>query len=136
MTPPPRSWGIRFFLLQDGLAIAAAAGLSWLLHATLPDERRWLWPLPALVLLHFFLFCNVFRIRRRYELLWAAVFVANAIGWWLGGVPSCWPVLAVQTPFTLLAIGAEVRSPRYHGVRADRWNPQLARWLAGENFPH
>lgn len=42
-------------------------------------------------------------------------------------------MLAVQTPLTLLAIVAEVRSPQYHGVLARRVNPRLDAWLAGDD---
>jgi hypothetical protein len=33
----------------------------------------------AFVVGHFFLFCNVFRISRKYELIWAVSFVANML---------------------------------------------------------
>lgn len=131
MTMPARTWGARFFPVQDSLAILGAAGLTVMLYQALHQQDRWLVPMPALALGHFFLFCNLFRVRRSYELLWSAAFLANAIGWKLAGVYSCWLILAVQTPFTLLAIVAEVRSPEYHGLCADRWNQHLPRWLAG-----
>jgi hypothetical protein len=40
-------------------------------------------------------------------------------------------VLLVQTPLTIALIANEIRHPVYHGVRADRWNPHLADYLAG-----
>lgn len=79
---------------------------------------------------HFFLFCNVFRIRRSYELVWTAVFLVNFAAWtftsfsWAG-------VLAVQLPLTAVVIAFEIRSRRYHGVFAARWNPRLDEYLSG-----
>jgi len=68
------------------------------------------------VLAHFFLFCNVFRVRRSLELIWAGVFVVNFAAWSMAGSFSWWPVLLVQTPVTIACIGMEMRSPRYHGI--------------------
>ena len=42
----------------------------------------------GLVLAHFFLFCNVFRVSRPLELLWASVFVVLAGATILWGLPS------------------------------------------------
>lgn len=79
---------------------------------------------------HFFLFCNVFRVRRRYELAWTAVFLVNFTAWTF--TEFSWPgVLAIQLPVTALAIALEIRSPRYHGILAARLNPRLAKYLDG-----
>lgn len=127
-----RTWGARFSL-TDGLALAAGGALTWLLHDTAVGAARWVVGVPFAALGHFFLFCNVFRVRRRYELLWTASFLANVLAWHLAGELSWTAVLAVQTPLTLLAIVAEVRSPQYHGVLARRVNPRLDAWLAGDD---
>lgn len=125
---PARTWGARL-LPQDPVAVLAVAGLTWWLHGALPGS--WLVGLPAVALGHFFLFCNLFRVRTRYELAWTAAFLANVGAWQLAGTLAWSHVLAVQTPLTLLALGAEVRSPEYHGLFADRWNPRLGAWLEG-----
>jgi hypothetical protein len=91
-----------------------AAGTIWLREPL--GEMVWLAPV---TLGHFFLFCNVFRIRRSYELIWAAVFILNVAGWSIGGEYSWGHVLAVQSPLTLLLISLEWRSPRYHGIFCD-----------------
>lgn len=79
---------------------------------------------------HFFLFCNVFRLRRRYELVWAAIFVANFAAW--SFTEFSWTrVLATQLPVTALVIALEIRSPRYHGIGASRLNPRLPEYLDG-----
>jgi hypothetical protein len=79
-------------------------------------------------------FCNVFRIRRWKELLWTAVCLVNVACWLIAGPeagPAWGGVLLVQTPLTIALIANEIRHPVYHGVRADRWNPHLADYLAG-----
>ena len=101
------------------MVIAVGAGASWLRW----DALREMAPLPAVVLVHFFLFCNVFRVRRSYEVIWAVTFVANLLAWQVAGGISWRGVLLTQLPLTLLAIAAEMRSRRYHGV-GWRWiNP-------------
>ena len=76
------------------------------------------------VLGHFFLFCNVFRVRTRYELVWAATFLLNAIAWQLAGDLSWQRVLGSQLVITFTVIAAELGSPRYHGIGC--------RWIRGE----
>jgi len=93
--------------------LAVCAVGTWLLRDVLADAV-WVIPFAAG---HFFLFCNVFRVRRKYELLWAGYFLVNAAAWWtvLGHFP--WLLIfALQTPATLAAIVAEIRSPHYHGI--------------------
>jgi hypothetical protein len=110
--------GFRFSAVDAGV-IAVGAAATWMLR----DALREMALLPGVVLLHFFLFCNVFRVRRSYELVWAATFIVNLLAWQIAGAMSWGRVLAVQLPITLLAIAAEMRSRRYHGV-AWRWiNP-------------
>ncbi len=72
------------------------------------------------VLIHFFLFCNVFRVRTRYELIWAASFVLNAGAWQLADALSWQRVLGSQMVVTAFVIGAELRSPSYYGI-GHRW---------------
>lgn len=81
---------------------------------------------------HFFLFCNVFRVRRRFEITWASTFIFN-IGFWLSFSELGWAsVIACQIPVTLCVLLLELRSPRYHGVFAKQINQQLQRHLQGE----
>ena len=87
----------------------------------------WLWTrigslslLLGIVLAHFFLFCNVFRVRTRYELLWGVAFILNATAWRMTGQFGLWELLGSQIPVTLLVIGATLRSASYHGI-GHRW---------------
>jgi hypothetical protein len=124
--PRRRTWGFRF-ASQDLPAIGAftaAAAVLW----------RWensLWWMLAIAAGHFFLFCNVFRIVRQRELIWAMLFVLN-IGAWLWFEELTWAhVLSCQLPITIFLIIADVRAPTYHGIFANRLNPQLNDYLEG-----
>ncbi len=86
-----------------------------------------LWPLileysllPAIVLGHFFLFCNIFRVPRRYELWWSLFFVLNVAGWVLANRFSWLAILLTQLPITIGVIVMAMRLPNYHGV-GYRW---------------
>jgi len=118
-----RTWGFRLSWLDGGvIAIAALAALL------LGHPFGWL---ILTVAGHFFLFCNVFRVGRKRELIWAALFVANVavlIGW---GELHWATVLLAQCPVTVAIIIAELRSPLYHGVFAPRLNPHLPDYLEG-----
>lgn len=88
------------------------------------------WPGLAIlwVVGHFFLFCNIVRMERPSELVWAGLFVGLAAGTMLAGVPS-WPVtLAVSFAATVVLVAFEVRKPSYHGVFWRRLNPRLPEW--------
>ena len=77
---------------------------------------------------HFFLFCNVFRIRRRPEMIWAAVFFLLSVSTIRLGVPG-WPAtIAVALSVAGGLIAWETRHPSYHGVGWKRFNPGLEAW--------
>ena len=77
--------------------------------------------------LHFFLFCNVFRIRRGPELIWAAAFLGLSLAAMHWGL--AWPI-ALLAGFGVAAvlIVNEFRHPSYHGVGWRRLNPSLPEW--------
>ena len=122
----PRSWGFRFFASD-----AALIGVFGAAAVVLQRLENPLWWLLIVVAGHFFLFCNVFRLRRSYELSWSAAFLLNAAVWlWFGLLE--WPrVLAVQLPITVGLLIAELRSDRYHGILARRLNHRLNDYLEG-----
>ncbi len=127
-TPPKgkRTAGTRFSTV-DGIAIVACAAITWFAFSTF-GKLAWL---PAIVLGHFFLFCNVFRIHRNYELIWAGCFIANFGVWVLcspAHVPLEW-ILLCQIPITVILILLEMRGPNYHGILANRLNPKLEAYL-------
>jgi len=106
-----------------GVFLGAAAGLCYL---DCP-----LWWLLLIAVGHFFLFCNVFRIARRRELFWAALFVLN-VGFWIWYGRLVWnEVMFCQLPFSAAVILDELRRSGYHGVFADKINPRLSQYLRG-----
>jgi hypothetical protein len=100
------------FSTSDALVILAALAATALLLKSLGSLAL----LPVVVLGHFFLFCNLFRVRRTYELVWGVLFVINLSAWWVTGNFGWGRVLLVQTPVTLICLLLEIFSPRYHGV--------------------
>lgn len=119
-----RRHGFRFSFL-DALILAAGAALTlWLRSSDFP-----LWWIVAMAVGHFFLFCNVFLVWQRWELLWAAVFVVNAGFHVVTGSFDWLPPFLWQLPWTVAVIGLQIRSPWYHGIFAERWNPRLQNYL-------
>lgn len=82
----------------------------------------------AFALGHFFLFCNVLRMARYLELIWATVFVLLCASTIALGQPH--PALAVSGVLltTLLVSVLQLRSPSYHGIAWQRVNPGLVQW--------
>jgi len=123
-TVSPRSWGFRFSVTDAAALVAFAAvvaGLRWL--------GSDLWWVVVIVAGHFFLFCNVFRVIRSRELIWAALFVLNVGFWLLLGRLDWFTLLACQLPVTVGVIAWEIRTTRYHGILANRLNPTLNDYL-------
>jgi len=115
--------GFRFSLL-DALILAAGAFGSWFLW----PRSWWLGFVIAFVVGHFFLFCNVFRLSRSLEFIWAGVFLALMRFTVVSGHPT-WPTTAVLSlVMTTVVVGIELRRPSYHGVGWSRINPNLPQW--------
>jgi hypothetical protein len=110
---------------MDAVILLLGAVLAWwLMTRSFP---LW-WIVPA-ALGHFFLFCNVFLVWQRWELLWAASFVFNVAAHLALGVWD-WPSpIMFQLPITALVIIWQIRSPWYHGVFAEQLNPRLKDYL-------
>jgi len=87
----------------------------------------------ALVVIQFFLFCNVFRISRTPELIWAGVMVllSLATGFWRAPPPWITIVCAVVLGGALIV--REMRLPSYHGIGWQRINPGLREWWDNEH---
>lgn len=123
-----RTCGLRFSVVDAVAIFVCAVATVWLWQIS-PELALTL----PVVLGHFFLFCNVFRIARRPELIWAAVFILN-VSWWIVVGPFAWAhVLAIQLPLTAVLILLEMRKPRYHGIFSTRINRRhLDAYLHGE----
>src|SRR3954451_5478253 len=103
-----RSWGLRFSML-DACALAALGTVAAVLYSL--DNS--LWWVVVMVGVHFFLFCNVFRVLRRRELIWAAIFISNVGMWLLLGRLAWFNVLILQWPVSTGILAWELSTSRY-----------------------
>ena len=89
----------------------------------------WWWGfIPAFVLAHFFLFCNMGRISRPLELIWAGVFISLAGTTISVEMPGWLVTVPVSLFVTVVVVVVEMRKPSYHGVGWQRINPGLPEW--------
>ena len=86
----------------------------------------------AFVVLHFFLFCNVFRIARALELIWATLFVVLGSCTIVFSIPGWIWTFSLSLVGTIAVITAEIRMPSYHGIFWNRFNPHLREWWDDE----
>jgi len=113
--------------VRDGFVLAAGSlVVAWLCRVDHP-----LWSIVAMALGHFFLFCNVFLVWQRWEMLWAAVYIANVAAHLALGRFEGLSALLFQLPVTFAVIWLQMRSPWYHGILARRINPRLNEYLDG-----
>jgi hypothetical protein len=122
-----RTWGFRLSVI-DCVVLVILATITAVLHRL--DTS--LWWLVAIVAIHFFLFCNVFRVLRIREFVWAGIFVLNVGFWFLLGRLDWFNVMACQLPVSAGVVSWEIRATRYHGIFADRLNPVLNDYLEGK----
>ena len=80
------------------------------------------------VLAHFFLFCNVLRMSRPLELVWAAIFVLLAGSTFYFDLPPWNYTMTVMLVVTLMLAFVQMLQPSYHGVFWRKINPNLEQW--------
>jgi hypothetical protein len=90
-------------------------------------------PILSLIILfvisHFFIFCNITRMSRIPELIWATTFLVLATLSILHGIPS-WVITCLTSGFlTLILIFLETKKPSYHGIFWKQINPNLLAWF-------
>lgn len=120
MKARPFSPGFRISWLDT---IILAAGICALLFA--PGDFAWI---IGAAVGHFFLFCNVFRMSRKPELIWATTFTLLSSATLHWNAPP-WPVtVAISFLLAAVLIALETRKPRYHGVAWQKLNPRLPDW--------
>jgi len=123
----PRTYGFRLSTL-DVWVLIVGVGIGFIAWFYMGELSFFV----PFVVIHFFLFCNVFRIRRTPELIWAGLFLGNCFVWnALGQIEVVW-IFASQLLVTLIIIANELRHPHYHGVFARRLNPKIDAYLAGK----
>jgi hypothetical protein len=106
------------------ILVAGAVGSLWIW-----PHSPWIGFLIAFVVLHFFLFCNVFRISRLLELTWASIFVVLSLVAVFSGSPIWRPVtVALSVAATIAVVIIEMKKPSYHGIWWSRVNPELRNW--------
>ena len=82
------------------------------------------------LLAHFFLFCNVLRMSRPLELVWALLFVLLAASTIRTGYPSWRYNFSAMLVVTASITAVQILRPSYHGVFWRRFNPNLPQWWA------
>jgi hypothetical protein len=88
----------------------------------------WLGVATAFVVLHFFLFCNVLRMSRPLEFIWAGAFSALAVATISLNLLS-WPIVfSMSLLLTVIVALIEIRRPSYHGIGWQKLNPRLPEW--------
>lgn len=92
------------------------------------SEAAWLSGIILFTLGHFFLFCNVLRMARRYELLWAGTFLLLAGSTLLWAQPGWRGTYLGSACATVLLALRQLRHPAYHGIAWQRVNPNLPLW--------
>ena len=110
--------------LRDVIVILVGIAAAFYLFGIEP----WWSFVVVFVVAHFFLFCNVVRMARPLELIWAATFLALASATLLTEAPG-WPVTtSVSFAVTVVIVVAQMRKPSYHGLGWQRINPELRAW--------
>jgi len=97
---------------SDVAVVAVGGAATWAAWGEPPHFAA----LIPVVLGHFFLFCNVFRIGTRLELGWTTAFVVNFTAWLVCDAFTWAAVLATQAPITVAVLGYALVQPGYHGV--------------------
>lgn len=92
------------------------------------EETWWIGRIIGFVVAHFFLFCNVFRMSRPLELIWASIFTVLAGLTISTDIPGWGVTIAVSLCATFVLVVIEMRRPSYHGVGWKRINPRLPEW--------
>jgi hypothetical protein len=110
--------------VMDGFALLCGVATAIVLSTI----EWWMGFVLAFVLGHFFLFCNVVRLARPLELVWAGIFVIMAVATVAFGSPGWWVTALVSLFVTGVVVGIEMRKPSYHGVGWERINPGLTAW--------
>ena len=111
---------------SDGIILSAGLILTWFVWGKVGEFSFFI----PFVLGHFFLFCNVFRIRRKQELLWAATFIINGFIWSALGRYSIFILFGLQILLTGIILILEMTRPDYHGIFCRNINKQMDDYLA------
>lgn len=78
--------------------------------------------------IQFFLFCNVFRIRRMAELIWVGFYLSGLLLIFFNGISFAYSLI-MGLGLGALIIASEARHPSYHGIFWQKINPDLKTWF-------
>jgi hypothetical protein len=122
---PPAQFrpGFRMSLLDGAILILGTIGTFWLYTI---DRNLAL--VVAFTVGHFFIFCNIVRMARQRELIWALAFATMGSASALTGTPTWNLTFLAALAVTGVVVWLELRSPSYHGILWQRINPQLRIW--------
>lgn len=128
--PPPKfSPGWRF-LPHDRWVLGIGLG-AILVLAAIGESRMAV--MVGVVTAQFFLFCNVFRVKTKLELVWVVLAPPVGLAMLAWGF-SEWHAAAAMALAGVVMIVLEMRDPLYHGVGWKLLNPGLPeKWGDGEN---
>jgi hypothetical protein len=104
------------------IALAMVAGVC---APNVPPGLGWV---IVFVTFHFFLFCNVFRIARHLELVWALLFLVLTACTLTTGKPDSMVAFGTSFLFAFGLIAWHMGQPSYHGIGWQKLNPALPLW--------
>ena len=115
--------GFRIFI-TDIIFIVALA----IFAVSISSINRYLSIIIFLPCIQFFLFCNVFRIRRKTELIWATLYlIVGYCGYYFQ--INTYLIAFILLTTGMLLIFREFKHPGYHGIMWRRINPNLEYWF-------
>ena len=128
MQKRPFSPGFRLSLVDIAVLLVGtivAVALSFVLP--------WLAFVIAFVVGHFFLFCNIVRMARPLELIWAGVFVMLAGATVILESPGWLVTACASLVVTSVVVIIQARKPSYHGAGWQWINPGLPAWWESQS---
>lgn len=114
-----------FRLSKLDVAVLVISGVA---VAGLWVNTPWLAGIILFVVMHFFLFCNLVRMNRRSELIWAGCFVLLMSISLATDLLPMWSAFVLSAAITVVLVILETRRPDYHGVLWHKFNPSLPSW--------
>ena len=117
--------GFRFSIL-DGFILAAA--VCAIIFVAFYDYNYSV--LIGFIVLHFFFFCNIVRMSRVPELVWAISFLVLFFCHIKLSLLSFNSALATSLFVTVILVAKEIRKPSYHGIFWQVLNPELLGWFS------
>ena len=81
------------------------------------------------VVTHFFVFCNLIRMSRLLELIWAGAFLILLTAAIQFQLLSLKTAFSISLLLTCMLVYQELKKPGYHGILWQKANPKLKQWF-------